>query len=237
MASDAVPQTLTQFDAALGAHLGRPAGFADAVVELWTVRQRLTVLKERRSELFAVLREHHARGNSVAGDMELRESRPSAVRVRRTVTAAAIKKVSPELWERSRVPGPKVAVSAPKTQVRPAVGLSLPAVPGPRTPLHQAVAVYQSCPGTDVLSEAEKAAVAQLRTIAEQAGWDGMPVAFSDGWKAGLVALTYDAEALRRIDPQTFEALAVDVTTGGSTHVYLARRGGDGTELDADDGE
>ncbi|AYP70051.1 hypothetical protein I5G62_gp65 [Mycobacterium phage CRB2] len=221
-------ETLAEFSRALDSHLHRPAGFAEAVLELHRIRRTRAILRERRSEIFSRLREHAERGNtfvriSDTEAYELRRTTPAAQTVTKTVTSAAAVKAGAGLWEAARVITPYVQVKSPVGAVPDLPLPAMPEVPPSGVSLAGAVAAYRSVPKDAELRNQEEEIITALEKIAADAGWDGEPVTFGDGWVVGLRRKEYSSDQLKANDPAAWDALATPVIKGGHSRLYLAK--------------
>lgn len=215
--------SLDQFDAALSEHLGEDIGFADRVRRLAIVRGALAPAKKRRAELKAVCdAAHNDRQQRRAGQYLLRPQ-VRHTPARWSVGSQRLREAKPDLWQRCLIMKPYVKPEAP-------AGLEIPTpelwiAPAPtRTDATEDVAHRYVAMGRAmkplIADEAEH--VAALKLIANRAAWDGLPYRFADGWWIQTAKMEYDDGALRRIDPDTFTALAVEIP-GKVTTVVTVR--------------
>lgn len=224
-------ETLAEFTAALSEHAGQLVPFMSSVVELTQTRAAVKLLKERRALIFEQIKRHYASGVTITsnGETVLRTSRPAPMVTVRTVESDTVKRRYPKVWQANRIAVPRVAVTAPTTYWLEVPVPKLPAVPAPSASLDRCVAAYRNraFDRFESLRRDETVLISRLTSIADDYGWDGLPIAFADGWTVGLASLRFDAETLRQAAPDVFEELAVDKTRGGSTRLYLARPGDD----------
>jgi hypothetical protein len=227
-------ETLAEFAAALADHAGKPIPFMTSVIELAQTRVAVKMLKARRDLVFEQIKHRYAGGTAVTSDGEyvLRMSRPTPLVTVRTVESDTIKRKYPETWQAARVAVSRVAVSAPKSYALEIPMPKMPIVPGSSAPLDRCVAAYKHRAFDRLagLRETENRTVRLLERIADEFGWDGMPMTFTDSWSIGLRSLRFDADHLAEIAPDIFDELAVEKVRGGSTRLCLAR-------LDDDDPE
>ncbi|AGT13977.1 hypothetical protein PHELEMICH_63 [Mycobacterium phage Phelemich] len=223
---NALPYSLDEFEAELTKHLNRPAGFADAVRHLAAVRDASKRLQARRDAIFASVKEAHAAGTRLVNAGGRRWYLKEAVTpgsTSRTVSAAAVKKADPALWEQCRVPKQRVAVTAPAGARLDPLDVRLPALPYRSSDVGAAVMAYKS-PLFDQFAQIkadEEAAVSSLQKIAADAGWDGEACTFTDGWKVSLVSLVFDGEKMRATDPETYERLSTVSTRSAVKRVIV----------------
>lgn len=232
--------TLIEFDQKLNAFARREMGFAQTVTNLAHVRARMSVITDRRKEVFDVVKAWHAEGQqtSVPG-IELRQTKPAEMSRVRAVPAGVIKKRDPKLWAASRVVKPRVSVKPPKfaaAAIRDAAVLAVGPLPAcaDGASLDEAVIAYRSMPGMGELKEHEQKYIDHLKLCATIGQWDGLPIEFRDGWEFGLSSLQYDSERLRVIAPGLWEQLAVDSERGGNSRVIVGKIGADDLDGDAD---
>lgn len=222
-------ETLAVFGRELSEHAGGAVPFMAAVVELATVRAEIRAVKARRAGIYEQLTRRYRQGSTVTSDGAhvLRMTRPAVREAVRTVDSETIKRHARADWERSRVAVRRVAVSGPSSLVvaDDAAVRGLPAVPRGADPLDVVVSAYRhpSIVGRlDGLGAREAAAIAVLDGIADVYGWDGLPIAFSDGWRVGLSQRQFDAQRLAVIAPAVFDRYAIERIPAGSSRVYIA---------------
>ncbi|QHB37373.1 hypothetical protein I5G58_gp071 [Mycobacterium phage BirdsNest] len=229
-----LPETLEQFAAKLDAEAGEAQQFADRVRELYVVRHHIDRLDSRRKDIYEEVKVRFRRGNDVvldqgeaSGGYYLREI-TTKVSTYRTVEAATVKKVKPELWKAARSRQPWVSVKAPdEYPVPPLAGRSAKLPPGGAVLRQLDMATlmrHYKAPVFDrigELREDEKALKAELEAVAAVTSWDGEATKFADGWTAGLWRLAFDGDLARRLDPKTWEALAIEKQRGGVTRIQV----------------
>jgi hypothetical protein len=231
-------ETLAEFAAALAEHAGRPIPFMASVLELAETRVAVKMLKARRDLIFEQIKNRYTAGVTLTGDgrYELRMSTPSELITVRTVDSAAVKRAYPQAWQAARLAVPRVTVSASKSYALEIPVPKLPIVPGSSASLDRCVNAYKhrAFDRLAELRETENRMVRTLEMIADDFGWDGLPMAFHDGWSIGLIALRFNADVLRESAPAVFDELAVEKVRGGTTRLYLARPDDDAESIDLD---
>ena len=234
-AKDQRTVTLEQFSAQIDAHLGRPAGFAEAVAALAEARARTKRVDDRRKAIYRELEQRHlGRGGGVVvlpggGGREpwvLRrtEEKRSVVR---TVPAELVKKLDRAAYERARVSKAKLKLVTPETWRGGGDVDRLPAIPHPTQTTDHVINLYRS-KVFDVLRDLkaeEEQARLDLDKIAADCGWDGGeaegPLAFTDGWMLGLRTREYSVEALKANQPEVFDRLAISKERRSGTRLMV----------------
>lgn len=218
-------ETLAQFSVQLSAYAKRPIPFAETVRELAVVRARIRVIDARRKPIYEQLASRYRTGvTRTSTGLELRSTAARPGTVVRTVDAATVKARYPRAYEAARCVGNYVSIKAPSSFKEPVVK-GLPAKPPGSASLDALVKAYQhaSFACLPELRQEEKAAIAVLREIAEEFGWDGLPYVFADHWSVGLRKLRYQASLLAVNEPEIFDELAVERERGAATgRIYIA---------------
>ncbi|ABD58566.1 hypothetical protein PBI_PIPEFISH_69 [Mycobacterium phage Pipefish] len=211
--------TMDQFADTLDQHAGRTVGFADHVRALRSARAVKAAIEADRKTAYELMKAHYSRGNVAVGSGSvLRMSKPSKVSVRRTVDSKLVQRRYPKVYDQCRVPVPYVTVAGELTVVRPAnTGFSVAS----NADLDRVVAAYRACSVPEDVTAAEAAAVAALKGIADEFGWDGLPLEFTDAWTIGLRRLQFDAKVLRELRPDVVEECSVERSSGGSTTLRI----------------
>lgn len=228
---DVRPETLDEFSALLDDHAGAHVGFADTVRRLAELKAQVKPIEQRRKEINTRLREHYERGDTVVqtgpGEgVELAMTRPSAVRTYRAVSSAVVKKRRPKLWAQCQVSKPWTQVKAPASFEVKAV--ALPPDPGAEATLEAVLRVQAMIPTTTELSAEEQECKDRLAKIAADFGWDGLPLEFADQWVVGTRRMQFDEERLRAVDPEAYEELAEERSSGGVSRLRVGDVGLDG---------
>lgn len=250
---DRRPITLAEFSRQLAEHAdlsGRSVTFMSHLVELAGARADIATLKKRRALIFEQIKHRYATGVTSTSDglCELRMSRAAPSTTVRTVDSDVAKRTDPDAWLAARVVVPRVVVRVPQEKewdtrgagsplgIAPGCLPRLPAVPRAVDNLDRCVAAYRHrvFDRLEALHHDETVWVGRLETIADEYGWDGMPIAFSDGWSVGLRTLRFDSDRFAELQPTLFDELATEKTRGGSTRIYLANPGDETVELDAE---
>lgn len=238
--TDVRPETLAQFSALVDQHLNRRAGFGDMVVRLAVTRAQIKQVDAARTALFEQIKERRDNGLvAVPGtDFEVRQTAPGPATIVRKVTSAAVKKAAPEVWQRCHAPASYVQVKPPV-----AVRLTIPevAVPSLGAAVDDAtlVTTYKEHPAWARLKELraeESELVESLDKLGADAGWDGLPVTFADGWVAGLRRMQFSAAKLEATEPEVFKALSVPDVKQSAARTYVGRLGADQPDAGADTG-
>lgn len=200
--------TLDQFDAQLNDHAGEAVGFADTVRRLRAVRANLTAGETRRKELREVVAAAHDAGAGRTNKWRVAVF-TGPTRPKPGVPSAVLKKHNPRLWDRARVLTPWVTVTAPPTADPVDRELWLPPEPGRGSldPVFDGLSRLSA--GMADFRREENELKDRLRDIAHDNGWNGLPIVMADRWTVGLTTLRYSSDALRELDPETFDRLAV----------------------------
>lgn len=224
--------TLAQFSAEVDDHLNASVGFADHVLGLHRCRiigKQISEWRKLTGLQMAVAYERGESRASVGGAVyELRRSAPSAVKVTRNAPSAEVKKASPTLWKAAHTIKPFATVKSDPLHPRRVdvpEGLQLPPLPTSEDSLATIIERRKAAPTDGALRDEEQEHIEALEKIAANAGWDGLPIEFSDRWLVGLRRLQYDSDRLREVDPAAWERLAVVKPTGGTTRLYVAEIG------------
>jgi len=203
--------------------------FADHVRTLAHLRAQIAIIKDRRSEVYAVLTARYLAGDLIVGGGKmLRTTATKPGQSYRTVPADVVKRAYPQLWAASRVVKPHVSVTVPPRQKTAVVAAAaqavgtLPPVPDINRPASYVARVYEGMPAVAPLDDAVAASITALREIAAVCDWDGLPIKFADGWKVGLDHLVYDPAMLEQLDPKVYDELAVDKVRETAPRVFIA---------------
>lgn len=215
--------------------------FAD-MVRLYVHDKRvIDVVAARRKAIMEEIKPFAERGATVRfGDRILKQTKPTAVKIERSVSSAQVSKAHPRLWEAAKMPTPYASFALNErndalivARVHEAVGSAdVPLQPGMR--LDDLASMYLSEPSTKELVKRKDITMAKLDDIARLAMWDGLPVTFTDGGSVQLKRLQYSSDQLRIIAPELWETLAVEKSTGGVQRWYFGNVHGEDRD---DDGE
>ncbi|AHK12012.1 hypothetical protein Hosp_058 [Mycobacterium phage Hosp] len=220
-------ETLAEFSRLIDDHLGKPVGFAEAVKALADVKARISAVEERRKTAHDALKQifaTEADGGLLVvpvggGQRKVLFEQTNRPTIKKAVSAAAAKEAG--VWEKARVIRRQVAVTAPKGTPISGELPKLPPVPMPYMNIEQIHGLYEH-PAYAVLKELREElgdATNALDKVAAEAGWDGEPYSFKDGWKVGLTLAAYNSDRLKAVDPETWERLAVVTEVSGGTRL------------------
>lgn len=230
MPKPTINQTLSAFSDEVDEYLGRNAGFGSTVQGLAEARAQLRAVEAARAAYYDRLKAEQQRGCEfvITDDRKVRLAlmeRPK--QTRRSVPADRVKKYDQRLWQKAKAVVPFVQAKAPHWAKPDAVGYARRVV-RPADTLVTLVNGYDDArPVLVELRETEADLVARLGDIGDEAGWDGLPLIFTDEWVVSLRREQYSSDRLREIEPDLWNRLCVETVVEPAPQLKVVPMTGD----------